>query len=142
MALESILFGKVVFLGVGNEMKGDDGVGPFISKRIEGINAGTVPENFIQVINGMGPDVLVIFDAIDFGGNGGEIKIIKASESVGLNISTHSLPLARLSEMIDARETWIVGVQPVNIEFGSQLSEEVKLSAERIIDEVLRWKNG
>ena len=42
-----------LLLGIGNDLLGDDGVGPFIAEKLRGadwqvINAGIVPENFIS----------------------------------------------------------------------------------------------
>ncbi|MHC4364602.1 MAG: hypothetical protein ACYSTJ_03955 [Planctomycetota bacterium] len=48
---------KTVIVGIGNILKGDDGVGPLICQQLRGneicaelIDAGTVPENYIQPI--------------------------------------------------------------------------------------------
>jgi len=47
---------KTVIVGMGNVLKGDDGAGPLICQQLNGkvcaelIDAGTVPENYIQTI--------------------------------------------------------------------------------------------
>ena len=60
-------FEKLIILGVGNELKSDDGVGPFIIKNLMAediesdrlllIDSGTVPENFTGKIRKENPSV-------------------------------------------------------------------------------------
>jgi hydrogenase 3 maturation protease len=63
---------KTIILGIGNTLKGDDGAGPAVCERIAGkicaevIDAGTVPENYIQSIIKKAPQNLIIIDAVDF----------------------------------------------------------------------------
>ena len=51
--LADILKGKIVIVGIGNILKGDDGLGPILSERLETvldipcINAGSALENYI-----------------------------------------------------------------------------------------------
>ena len=64
---------KLIVLGVGNELKSDDGVGPFIIKQLKDqnienenmlfIDAETVPENFTGKIRKENPTHLIIVDA-------------------------------------------------------------------------------
>ena len=62
---------KIIILGIGNESKGDDGVGPYIIKRLKIFNknpnlvlidAGVVPENYIQKIINFNPETIIIID--------------------------------------------------------------------------------
>ena len=54
--LDELCGSRTVVLGVGNTLKGDDGVGPLVCERLAGkisatvIDAGTVPENHIGPI--------------------------------------------------------------------------------------------
>ena len=63
---------KTVLVGVGNTLKGDDGAGPLLCRELTGkicaelINAGTVPENYIQPIIHKKPQNLIIIDAVEF----------------------------------------------------------------------------
>ena len=64
---------STVIVGIGNTLKGDDGAGPLICEQLnakvcaEVIDAGTVPENYIQKIIKKAPQNLLVIDAIDFG---------------------------------------------------------------------------
>ena len=63
-----------IILGIGNMLKGDDWAGPLVCEQLatakisaELIDAGTVPENYIQRIIKKAPRTLLVIDAIDFG---------------------------------------------------------------------------
>ncbi len=130
----------MVFVGVGNQMKGDDGFGPHVAQKIpRAINAETAPENFISKIRREKPDAVVIFDAVDFGARAGEVKVFEASEAAGILLSTHAIPLSKFAKMLEPSKAWLVGVQPASVEFGQGLSEDVLKSAEKISEEVLSW---
>lgn len=74
--------GLTVILTVGNTLRRDDGVGPYISKKlVEGsslkiIACETRPENFLEEVVRLKPGQIFVIDAADFGGLAGEVKII------------------------------------------------------------------
>jgi hydrogenase 3 maturation protease len=126
-----------VFIGVGNPMKGDDGIGPYIAERIPGaITAGTAPENFIGKIKGQNPDAVSVFDALDFDGKPGQIRVLEAKETKGLLLSTHSLPLSLFAEMLAPSRVILVGIQPKSLGFGEEMSDEVKGAAKKLLLEL------
>jgi len=137
MELKKLLKGNVVILGVGNELRGDDGVGVHIASRVKRrnfINAGVAPENFVGKIKRMKPERIVIFDALDFGGKPGEVKIVDARKTEGLKISTHSLPLSFFCKLFEDIGIYLVGIQPKNNEFGKGMSNEVVERAEKLVE--------
>ncbi|HOK75270.1 MAG TPA: hydrogenase maturation protease, partial [Bacteroidales bacterium] len=77
---------KILFVGIGNLLKSDDGAGVYISRRIretENISALTVEmciENYIGKINSLQPDILVLIDCADMGEPPGTIKLLKLDE--------------------------------------------------------------
>jgi hydrogenase maturation protease len=84
-------FEKLIVLGVGNELKCDDGVGPYIIKKLkEGIvedkdrllfiDAQTVPENFTGKIRKETPTHLIIVDACLMGGEAGDMKVVDEND--------------------------------------------------------------
>ncbi len=138
--LAGLLRGNVVFVGVGNTLKGDDGAGPRIAKKTGGIDAGTAPENFISKITRSKPETVVIFDALDFGGKPGEATVVDAMKTDGILLSTHAIPLSKFACMLKPAKVWLVGIQPKSIGFGEDMSKEVLKSAGRIADEIAEWK--
>lgn len=76
--LKKNLQSKTVILGIGNLLKSDDGFGTILAGRLEGkvkaevFAAGVIPENYLEKIVKIGPQTILIIDAADFGGGGGE----------------------------------------------------------------------
>lgn len=139
---------KAVILGIGNPLKGDDGVGPYIIEQLKAyslklkaelINAETVPENYIQKLVDSKPDELVIIDAINFGGKPGEVKYFKEVDSENISISTHNLPPELFINFIKSQtnaEITIIGIQPKSLQFDAPLSEEVNDAAKKLMGEL------
>jgi len=124
-------------------MRGDDGFGPSLAERIPcAINAGNSPENFISKITREKPDTVVIFDAVDFGGEAGEIRVFDAKQTVGPLVSTHAVPLSKFAQALEPARTWIIGIQPGNIGFGEAMSREALESTESIGRELSAWFEG
>jgi len=146
---------KLAILGIGNTIRGDDGLGVFIIKSIVKhytnkypqqnlninrevnkifdkvilINCGTVPENFTDILKEEKPDKIVIIDAAVMGEKPGTIKLIDVENIHSVGFSTHSLPLnvmvKYLMRYIDS-EIFIVGMEPKNLDFGvEELSGEI-----------------
>lgn len=127
---------KVLVLGVGNEMKGDDALGRYVIDRLKTKNklfCGEMPENFIGKIKEFGPDAALIVDAVDFGGRPGEIVFADIKEFEASSLSTHSLSFALMSRMISGTDMFVVGVQPQSLEFGQSMSTKATKSAKSIV---------
>src|ERR1035437_1653167 len=95
---------QILFAGIGNLLKTDDGVGVYISKRIK--NKGRVTslsvevsiENYIGKINSLNPDILVLIDCADFKSAAGTFRLLSLSQIQDLTFNTHNISLKRLSE--------------------------------------------
>ena len=62
---------SIVFVGVGNRLRGDDGIGPVLIDMLRGrvahaIDAGIRPENYTSAIKRLKPAVIVFIDAVKF----------------------------------------------------------------------------
>ncbi|NMC38520.1 MAG: hydrogenase maturation protease [Bacteroidales bacterium] len=130
---------KKLFVGIGNVLKCDDGIGVYISNRIvpaDDISVLTVEtsiENYIGKINSIDPDILVLIDAVDMGASPGTSKTLSINRIQDLTFNTHSISLARFS-IFFKMEIFIVGIQPEKIEFGENISYLVQDEADRLID--------
>lgn len=129
-----------VLLGIGNELKGDDGIGNILAKgyREEGwisIACETVPENFAGVVERERPETLVIVDAADMGIGPGDIRIIPTGRIGSSGFGTHGMPLSHLVSRLraSAGEIIFIGVQPANVEMGSSISPQVEMSRKTLI---------
>ena len=139
--LESILNRKhksILFAGVGNVLRSDDGVGVFIVSGIENrdhISTLLVEvsiENYISKINSLSPDILIIADCLYFNQEPGYADIIPVGETNELTISSHNISLKKVSEFLKM-EVYVLGVQPADLRVGEHLTPVVRESAEKII---------
>ncbi|MEE1337234.1 MAG: hydrogenase maturation peptidase HycI [Methanobrevibacter sp.] len=138
---------KLIVLGVGNELKSDDGVGPFIIKRLKEenvensnllfIDAGTVPENFTGKIRKENPTHLIIVDACLMDSNPGDMKIVDKDEFANIGISTHSMSLSFFVRYLE-KDTEIriifVGIEPETMDWGVKPTPNVEKSADEFIE--------
>ena len=138
----SLEFKPSVILTIGNSFRCDDGVGPYIGEKLTStksvlvVNAEYSPECVIDEIVAFGPKSIVIIDAADFGGLPGEIRLIKAENLAQATLSTHSIPLSVISQILinDTRaKVEFVGIQVKHVSMGGNLSQEVKDAADKIV---------
>lgn len=132
---------NILFAGIGNVLKQDDGVGVYISRNIKqnkNIHSLTVEvsiENYIGKINSLNPDILVLIDCTDFGRLPGYCTLIPAGGIADLTFNTHNISLSRLSEFFKM-PVFILGIQPEKIDFGENISYLVKKVADKIIHQI------
>jgi len=148
---------KEVILGIGNTLKGDDGIGIYIVESINkylkefqerskqskftgerreliAINCGTTPENYTSIIRKHNPDRLILVDAADMGLGPGSCRIIPPERIKVMHVSTHNMPLSFLISYVSelCRDIVLLGVQPEKMDFGTGLSSAVKRSEEYV----------
>jgi hydrogenase 3 maturation protease len=134
---------RVVILGIGSTLRGDDAAGPLVCEELSGrvpaqvIDAGTVPENYIGPILAASPEVLFIVDAVDFGGRPGQIRLCRPDEIPPLAFSTHALTFHLSLDLIRREknlEVCVLGVQAGRRELGEGLSPAVGQAVETLVD--------
>jgi hydrogenase 3 maturation protease len=137
---------RVAVVGVGNEMNGDDAAGNQIAVKLKAlsgfpehflpINAGSIPENASGVLRRFHPDVVLLVDAADFGGDVGDVKWLEADQIGGMSASSHTLPLPVLGQFLEAElncKVEYLGIQPENIVFDTPISLAVSRSIARVV---------
>ena len=141
--LSKICKPHTLIVGIGNTLKGDDGAGVLICQRLKDIDpeqvidAGTVPENYIQPIIEKTPNVLLIIDAIDFGACAGAINIFRPDQLSSLAISTHTLSPRLFVDVICrsiSPEVYFVGIQPGQTVLGRPLTPEVEQAVKSLTE--------
>ncbi len=138
---------KLIVLGVGNELKSDDGIGPFVIKKLTNenikkdnilfINAETVPENFTGKIRKEQPSHVIIVDACLMGSQPGDIKIVDKNDFVNIGISTHSMSLSYFVKYLERDNDFnviFVGIEPETMDWGEKPTEKVEKAAYHFID--------
>ena len=135
-------FEKLIILGVGNELKSDDGVGPFIIKNLMAeniesdrlllIDSGTVPENFTGKIRKENPSHVIIVDACLMGCKPGDIRIVDKDDFTNIGISTHSMSLSYFVKYLERDTDFkiiFVGIEPETMDWGANPTENVEKAA-------------
>jgi len=137
---------KIAILGIGNDLRTDDGLGPYIingmktkhpSVLIE--NVGSVPEAFARPLAEFGAERIIMIDAADMRKPAGHIEFVTKDRIGGIALSTHSMPLSILMQYLEQQtggQAILLGVQPISIMFGEGLTPEIQEVAEKIISTI------
>jgi len=135
-------------IGLGNILKGDDGIGPHIIEELEktslsfpiqlcdaGSDAFTILDHLI------GSEPVIIIDCARMGKKPGTVKKILTKDiellPSGVGMSLHGYSLAEIWKIAQSmgikKNLAIIGVEPDSIQFNTGLSEVVKNSIPIII---------
>jgi len=137
-SLERFMEGRVCLLGIGNRQWGDDGVGSCIAEalqscsELDAIDAGCVPENYLETVVAKKPDTILMIDATDFGGTPGELRLMETKNVAQSGLSTHAGSLHMLARYLHIRTGARIGllaIQPVDSSAGDSLSPQVSQTA-------------
>lgn len=137
--------GLNVILAVGNSLRSDDGVGPYVaahlksSEKLKVVDAGSSPENVIGEVAKFNPSYIIVVDAADFKGTPGEVRLIAEEHIPETALSTHAISLkviARILSEDTGAELHFLGIQPKSVAMGEDLSAEVKTSAHAVIERI------
>ena len=140
-SLKTVLEGRVCVLGVGNRDRSDDAAGSLLAERLAkvgdglSIDAGTVPENYLEKLVSLHPDTVLIIDAADFGGIPGEVRLLDPEQVGPSTMSTHALSLQMTGDYLKARagaRVALLAIQPADIRWGTELSKPVSHAVERL----------
>lgn len=138
---------RLAILGAGHELMADDAAGVAItdalierfgdgSERFRVWSGGTAPECFTGVIKAFQADHVLIIDAADFGGAPGALCDVEPSVVGGVSFSTHMLPLKVMLEYLQKElgcRATILGIQPACLEFGGEMTPEVRETVDAVI---------
>ena len=144
---------QITVLGLGNILMQDEGIGVYI---INLLKNNFIFEPVIEIIDGgtTGTDLLpyfenservLIIDAVNFEKYPGYIETIKNDDilaTITAKTSMHHLGLSDILSVIklleiQPTEICLVGVQPVTIEVGLDVSDEIKNISEKILETVI-----
>ena len=140
---------RVVVVGVGSEMRGDDAAGMDVLKGLKGglksrnvllIEGGVAPENFTSQIRRFRPSHVIFVDATDFGAKPGNVVIAEPGAITGQSVSTHTVPLSALAGYIREQtgsDVALVGIQPERANLGAKMCDPVKISVGKVVEILL-----
>lgn len=132
-------------MGIGNELKCDDGVGPFIINKLKDledsnliiIDGQTVPENFTGKIRKEQPSHVILVDACLMGCKPGEFNIVGKDEFVNIGISTHSMSLSYFVKYLERDNDFniiFVGIEPESMDYSDKPTKIVQEGAYEFIN--------
>ena len=139
---------RLVVLGIGNPLRGDDAVGLRViqnlsEKTLENVlllECDTVPENYISKIEEFNPTHVLMIDAAQLNEEAGTSRLISIEEIARVTLSTHTLPLSFVAEIIKQNtgaDVILLGIQPESIEFKEGLSPKLQKATRKIADLII-----
>jgi hydrogenase 3 maturation protease len=153
---QNIFRGKVVIVGIGNILRGDDGLGPALIERLSQLlhagarlkgNAGAVcldvgnaPENYAGKIVKEKPDTILIIDALHLAKRPGEYEILVKGDISRCGLTTHDISPTMFLEYLEQEtgaDILVLGIQPENLKMGDGLSEPVKQALRQIEERLI-----
>jgi hydrogenase 3 maturation protease len=143
--LKSVIgsYERKLFVGIGNVLKSDDGIGVYIARqiresdKIKTLVVEVTIENYLGKINSIPHDVLILIDAVDFQQEPGFFRLLTPDEIMDYTATTHNISISKLLGFFMS-PVLILGIQPQSISLGESISEPVKKQA----DLILKWINA
>jgi len=138
---------KKVIISVGNPLKSDDNIGNLIVDKIKKyyknkdyyfFKGGMNPENFIEPLKKINPDVIFFIDVAIFDGEVGDVKLFRLDDIIDINISSHYFPISIFKKYFPKALLVLIGIKPKMINFGENLSPELRTKLKDIIQKVQR----
>ena len=150
-SLGNILKGRLVIVGMGNPLRGDDGLGPKLIEELSGktgalcIDVGTSPESYGGKVLNAKPETILLVDAVHLGKSPGEYAILKKDEIAESGVTTHNISPKLFIEYLAAQseaKIYLLGIQPKNTGFGQTLSPEVEKTLKTIKQLIMEVLNA
>ena len=126
-------------MGVGNRLRGDDGLGCFLVNRLKGkvniplIDGGNIPEKYLGLLEASQPDLVLVAVAADVpDAVSGDITLIDLDQVQAMKVRTRSTDLSLLFRFIPQKsrpEVLLIAVQPDNeLQDRKGVSDSVKVA--------------
>ena len=143
--IKNNLKGRVLIVGIGNTMRGDDGAGPELIRRCrrlkvpyDTMDVGDTPENYVGKITKGNYDTIFLVDAVRMNKQPGNIKVLFADKISDTTTSTHNFSMKTYINYLTSStnaNVYLVGIQPKDTTFGSGISPEMLKTVDKIIKE-------
>lgn len=129
---------KVAVCGIGNRIRGDDGVGPEVvsalvpevgDKGVLLLDCDSNPENMLGELQEFSPEKVIMIDAVDMGERPGSVGVIDIHSVRKQAMSTHKLPLSMFIDYLRSKMSFklvFIGVQPKETGLDKGMSKEVR----------------
>ncbi len=133
---------RLTILGVGNELRGDDAIGPALVNALQGkiaatlIDAGDTPEDYWAVLEAIHPEVVLIVDAVALGSAPGDVALVEIAQLAGTRLTTHNTSIALLAQALRERtacDVLVIGIQPQELSLGMPMSQRVRATLDCLV---------
>jgi len=133
--------GCLLLITIGNPLRADDGAGPALASLVSGgdglivVDAGNSPEEIPFFAEGTDAGRIVIFDAADFAGTAGEVRVIPHDLVPGHSLSSHAIGPAVIVRLLAKKArvpVVFLGIQAGCLDYREGLSTEVDSSVRAI----------
>lgn len=142
-------FSRLAVIGIGSEIRGDDGAGIYImnelqrkmnSAGVEFLIGGTTPENLSGPLRRMKPSHILMIDTTKMGMKPGEGALVDPAKIGERGFSTHTFSLAKIADYfkeITGAEVVFLGIEPKSNDLGEGLSAEVTQGADELVRKII-----
>jgi hydrogenase maturation protease HycI len=134
-------------ISIGNPLKSDDNIGNLIIDKIKNsyknkdyyfFKGEMNPENFIEPLRKINPNIIFFIDVAVFEGEIGDVKLFRLDDIIDMNISSHYFPITIFKKYFPEAKLVLIGIKPKILNFGESLSPELKAKLKEIIEKVQR----
>jgi hydrogenase maturation protease len=145
---------RVVVVGIGNVLNGDDGLGPFVARTLQGafdfpgdvevVDAGTPGMDLVSMLHGT--EAVILLDAVRDRGAPGDVRRYDRASilegGVPTPMSPHEPGVRAALLTLEFRgggpsDVVLWGAIPADLELGTRLSAAVRAAVPAILDGVL-----
>jgi hydrogenase 3 maturation protease len=142
------LRGRAVVMGIGNPLRGDDGIGCRVARLLQEavetgdlappagltiLDAEEIPESFLGPAVAARPETVLLVDAVEMGAGPGSAALLEVDDLRAGALFTHRTPLGPLTAYLRQQtraDIALLAIQPASIEWGAGLSPELARAAE------------
>jgi len=141
--LSNLLGPRAAIVCMGSQLHGDDDAGMQVGRELAGelpwpvFEVANAPESFVAKIAGHQPETVIVIDAVDFGGEAGDVALIDIDRIADESASTHGPSPVRFLEALRCMHPClcaVLGIQPADTGVGQPLGPPVRQAARRIAD--------
>jgi hydrogenase 3 maturation protease len=141
---------RIAILGIGNELNGDDSAGIWAARKLSVMlkdqpncfvmDCGSIPENASGPLRRFQPQLILMIDAADMNKEAGTIAFVDLEQVRGFSASSHTLPLSVLAGYMKSEfecEVALCCIQPKHLDFEKEISSEVNLAVEQLVEAII-----
>ena len=138
---------RLAVIGIGNTTMGDDGAGvkvlDILPDDINKIDLATGGMTLLHKLENL--DMAIICDAVDFGGQPGEIRVFRPEDVDSIKTLGYSLHDIDILKVLDLAKklgqlpetVYIAAIQPVSMSFSEGFSPEVEASLPELASKIM-----